>query len=164
MSRAWRAAARPSLELQRKPRSPALVRALLTRQPTAACRARPPERRRAPGHAWTAVTTCGSEIVGADGTVGAGGTGSGGSGVWAAAVAGPANSNVRAAPSAARVLAVPLQAGSSIATSPRSSCKAALLARVPGPWVPEGSPASSVVLLHPAIAEWLASTDGECRR
>src|SRR5918995_996140 len=112
MSRACRLAARPSLGLQRKPRSPAPVRALLTRQPTAAWRARPPERRRAPGHVWAAVTTCGSEIEGADGTVAAGGTGSGGSGVWAAAVAGPAHSNISAAPSAARVLVVRLQAGS----------------------------------------------------
>src|SRR5687768_4729265 len=112
MSRAWRVAARPSERLQAKPRRPAPVRALLTRQPTAMRRARVPERRPAPAHGWAAVTTTGSEMVGADGTVGAGGTGSGGSGAWAAAVAGPATSKVSAAPSAARVLVVPLLAGS----------------------------------------------------
>src|SRR5687767_15005058 len=113
MSRAWRVAARASLELQRKPRSPALVRALLTRQPTAAWRARVPERRRAPGHGWAAATVSGSEIEGADGIVGASGSGAGSGGVWAAAVAGSANSRESAAPSAARVLVVPLRAGSS---------------------------------------------------
>src|SRR5688500_14974916 len=113
MSRAWRAAARPSGRLQANPRRPAEVRALLTRQPTAMRRARAPERRRAPGHGWAAGTTAGSEMAGADGTVGAGGTGtgSGGSGAWAAAVAGAANSSVSAAPSAARVLLVPPSAG-----------------------------------------------------
>ena len=107
MSRAWRVAARASARFQAKPRRPARVRALLTRQPTATRRARAPERRRAPGHGWDAGTVTGSEIDGTDGTLGAGGSGSG-SGAWAAAVAGTANSSPSAAPSAARIHDVPL--------------------------------------------------------
>src|SRR6188472_4042695 len=98
MSRAWRVAARPSERLQAKPRRPAAVRALLTRQPTATRRARAPERRRAPAHGCAAETLSGSEI---DGTEGTDVTAGSGSGSWAAAVAGTANSAAMAAPSAA---------------------------------------------------------------
>ena len=103
MSLAWRVAARASARFQAKPRRPARVRALFTRQPIATRRARAPERRRAPGHGCDAGTVTGSEIVGTDGRVG-----TGGSGAWAAAVAGTANSSPSAAPITARLHVDPL--------------------------------------------------------
>src|SRR5829696_7439770 len=107
MSRAWRVAARARASFQAKPDRPALVRALLTRQPTAKRRARAPERRRAPGHDCDAGTATGSDIDGADGSVGTDGTGTG-SAACAAAVPGTANSSPIAAADAARIHDVPL--------------------------------------------------------